>query len=81
MTNKEFGVCVCVGAGEGCRFLKYDPESGLGVSIIVVSRTFVIGHIYHSSDRERSDEEEECADLGQREQKCSPCIWKASGER
>lgn len=51
----EFGVCVW-GA---CGFLKSDPLSGLGVSTIVVSRTFVIGHIYHSSDRERSEREKE----------------------
>lgn len=45
--------------GGACGFLKSDPLSGLGVSTIVVSRTFVIGHIYHSSDRERSEREKE----------------------
>lgn len=38
--------------------VKHNPKGGFDVSKTIVSRTFVI----YSSDQERSDGEEECAD-------------------
>lgn len=70
-------VCVCWGGG--CGFLKYDPESGLGICIIVVSTTFVIGHIYHSSDRVQVGRKNTL--IPAKEDKNAPCIWKAAGRR